>query len=61
MTYHKWLPDDTNQGNSIEVEWCGDDLDLTAEYASEIYGEGRLTLSREQAKLLLEFLKEGLE
>lgn len=41
------LIDDTETGNTIDVEWYnGEHLDLTAEWAGEIYGEGQLTLSK---------------
>lgn len=56
------LNDDTGKGNTIEAEWYnGDQLDLTAEWAGDIYGEGQLTLSRNQANLLLKFLEEALK
>ncbi len=54
------LIDDTGEDNSIQVEWGrdGDELNLTAEWAGQIYGEGQLTLSRSQAKMLLTFLMD---
>lgn len=53
------LIDDTETGNTIDVEWYnGEYLDLTAEWAGDIYGEGQLTLSKSQAKMLLTFLLE---
>lgn len=53
------LPDEN--GNSMDVELYSDRLDFTAEWAGDIYGEGQLTLSTNQARLLLNFLKEHLE
>ena len=51
------LIDDTETGNTIAVEWYnGEHLDLTAEWAGEIYCGGQLTLSKSQAKILLTFL-----
>lgn len=53
------LIDDTETGNTIDAEWYnGEHLDLTAEWVGEIYGEGQLTLSKSQAKMLLTFLKD---
>lgn len=53
------LIDDTKQGNNINAAWYGDkELDLTAEWSGDIYGEGQLTLSKSQAKMLLKFLQE---
>ncbi len=53
------LIDDTETGNTIDAEWYnGEHLDLTAEWVGEIYGEGQLTLSKSQAKMLLKFLQK---
>lgn len=53
------LIDDTETGNTIDAEWYnGEQLDLTSEWAGEICGEGQLTLSKSQAKMLLTFLLE---
>lgn len=60
LTYQSILLPD-GEGNNIEAELFPGYLELTAEWAGDIYGEGGLTLSTPQARILLAFLKEHLE
>lgn len=48
------LFDDKDEGNEIEASFSLSDeiLDLTAEWAGDVYGEGQLSLNKEQAVYL---------
>lgn len=54
------LIDNAGEGNTISVHFSPNDVELIAEWAGDIYGEGMLTLNRDQAILLAELIIDNM-
>ncbi len=54
------LIDNSGEGNTISVYFSPNEVELIAEWASDIYGEGMLTLNRDQAILLAELIIDNM-
>jgi len=54
------LIDTYGEGNSIKAYIQPSEVELIAEWAGDIYGEGMLTLNRDQAILLAESIIDNM-
>ncbi len=54
------LVDTYGEGNSIQAYFTPTEVELVAEWAGDIYGEGMLTLNRDQAILLAELIIDNM-